>query len=86
MKEQHGHLTPNEPKHLGMDELSFFVQVVKFHLEKEPLGIEKQCPQLLAAIKASFTGEYAHITFTRSITSATFSTNDDCIPEEGDVR
>ena len=78
-----------EPKRFGMDELSFFVQMVTFHLEREPLGtqgrfwkvIEKQCPQLLTAIRASFMGEYAHILFTRSISSATFSTEDDSIAE-----
>ncbi len=69
-----------EPKQLGMDELSFFVQMVKFLLndadpvvrERFWLTLYNHCPQLLTAIKSSFTGEYSQITFTRSIHSATF--------------
>ena len=85
MEEKGTKPTPSEPKQLGMDELSFFVQMVKFLIDDaDPIAQErfwltlyKHCPQLLDAIKASFTGEHAHITFTRSITSAAFSTDDD---------
>ncbi len=73
--------TPDrEPKRFGMDELSFFVQMVTFLLnDADPLAQErfwltlnKHCPQLLTAITSSFTGEYRQITFTRSISSAAF--------------
>jgi hypothetical protein len=77
------------PTRLGMDELSFFTQMVKSLLNQVDVQAEarfwatiyKHCPNLTQAIRASFTGEYAHLTFTRSIHSSAFMVDDTDDPE-----
>ncbi len=75
---------PDEPKRLGMDELSFFVQMVKFTLQETEQReqnhfwwtLYRHCPNMANAIRASFNDTWSEITFSRTLRTALCSIDD----------
>ena len=77
-------LAADEPKRLGMDELSFFVQMVKSTLQGAGQqdqnrfwwALYRHCPNMANAIRASLTGPWSEITFTRTLHTSTCGLDD----------
>jgi transcriptional regulator with XRE-family HTH domain len=82
----------HEPKRLGMDELSFFVSLVRgWYMEGDGdtspergerfwFTLYRHCPNLMQAIAARFQGDWREITFTRDLVSAAFALDDTPTP------
>ncbi len=80
--------TPSvETKRVGMDQLRFFVQMVKSHLDDAGMvfpgydthfwrTLRKRCPELAQAIDTAFTGPWSPVTFTSEIASLTLTYGD----------
>ncbi len=72
----------NETPHIGMDQLAYFVGMIKIYLDSNDQEhfwsqIRENCPDLMQAIEASFKSVYGWdtITFTRNICSPAFDLN-----------
>jgi hypothetical protein len=67
----------NETPQIGMDQLSYFVDMMKDYLVPELrehfwITIRENCPDLMQAIEGRFLTEMRAITFTRDLVSPAF--------------